>query len=192
MTDDERTIEILKLITAAEHHFNNLCFNIRALASTWLLATFAGIGWILKDLSENAKGSGLVIDKVDLMLALCIGSSVGIFVLWILDIRVYQQMLNVWFENRKTYEVGDAFPSVRVGMKNLFKTGRATGLIMIYYLALISAPLLLSLFIAHSVGKSGSMYIVGFILLLINFAIYASSPRDEKWIKERMKEKDPD
>ena len=39
--------EIIKTITEAEHHFNDLCFKIRTLASTWLLATFAGVGFLL-------------------------------------------------------------------------------------------------------------------------------------------------
>ena len=77
-------------------------------------------------------------------------------------------------------------------MKNLFKTGRATELIMIYYFALTSAPLLLALFIAHSAEKSNSMWLVGFILLLINFVIYVSTPKDEKWMKKRMKKEGPD
>jgi hypothetical protein len=47
-------LEILKLITSAENHFNNLTFNVRALASIWFLATIAGVGWILKDLPSSA------------------------------------------------------------------------------------------------------------------------------------------
>lgn len=92
MTKDEKIIlEILKLITSAEHHFNNLTFNIRALASTWLLATFAGIGWIIKDMPEGAET--VLIDKVDLIVALCGGGSIGIFVLWILDLKVYRKSM---------------------------------------------------------------------------------------------------
>jgi hypothetical protein len=101
MTDDDRRLENLKLISSPEHHSNKLCFNIRALASTWLLATFAGVGWVLKDMPAKAEDLGLVIDKVDIILAFCVGGSAGIFVLWILDLRIYQQMTNVWFENRK-------------------------------------------------------------------------------------------
>ena len=44
MSDD---LELFKTITHAEHHFNDLCFKIRALASTWMLATFAGVGFLL-------------------------------------------------------------------------------------------------------------------------------------------------
>ena len=186
MTDEERRLESLKLITSAEHHFNNLCFNIRALASTWLLATFAGIGWIVKDLPSTLEETGLFIDKVDLILALCLGSSIGIFILWILDVQIYQQMLNVWFENRKKFETDDALPTVRVGMKNLFKTGRATDLIMIFYMALIAAPLLLGAVIANSAAKTPKMWLAVFILLLISALIFKYSPKDKKWMEEKV------
>ena len=192
MTEEERNLEILKLITGAEHHFNNLTFNIRALASTWLLATFAGVGWVLNDLPQitsqsEAGQTSFVIDKVDLLLALCVGSAVGIFVLWVLDIRIYQQMTNVWFDSRKKYEVDDTFPSIRVGMKDLFKTGRATELIIVYYLALTAAPLLLALFIAHAANESSAMWFIGCFLLLLTSAIYLLSPKDEKWMQEKLK-----
>ena len=187
MTEDEQNLEILKLITSAEHHFNNLTFNVRALASTWLLATIAGVGWILKDLPSNADNSELLIDKGDLLLVLCIGGSLGIFVLWILDIRVYQQMTNVWFDCRKKYEVNNVFPPIRNDMKNLFKTGRAIELIIIYYLALTAAPLVLALLIAHWEKNSTAMYFIGGFLLLIESAIYLYSPKDQAWMKEKLK-----
>lgn len=80
---------MIKLITGSEHHFNDLCFKIRALASTWLLATIAGCGWVLKYLPD--KNTELLFDKVDLLIALSGCGTLGIFVLWILDLRGYQQ-----------------------------------------------------------------------------------------------------
>jgi len=81
--------EILTLITETENHFNNLCFKIRTLASTWLLATFVGIGFLL----EKTIVKELPVD--DLLILLCWAGSVGILVLWILDLQVYQKLLNV-------------------------------------------------------------------------------------------------
>lgn len=185
MTDDEHTIEILKLITSAEHHFNNLCFNIRALASTWLLATLAGVGWILKDLPAAADENSFVIDKVDLLVLLCVGSSIGIFVLWIMDIMVYQRLLNVWFESREKYEIDDSLPSIRIPMKNLFETGRASELIMIYYLALTAAPLMLAMFISSSAGNTDAMWIISLILFLIALTIFKFSPKDKNWMNKK-------
>lgn len=195
MTDDEFKLEVLKLITSAEHHFNNLTFNVRALASTWLLATIAGTGWILKDLPSNADNpgslvdAGLLVDKSDLLLVLCVGGSIGIFVLWILDIRVYQQMTNVWFDCRKKYESSNVFPTIRNDMKDLFKTGRATELIIIYYLALTAAPLVMAMLIAHWADNSTAMFCIGGFLLLIVSAIYLYSPKDQEWMQEKLKKK---
>ncbi len=185
MTDDQRELELLKLITAAEHHFNNLGFNIRALASTWLLATLAGVGWILKDLPANTADSGLVVDKVELLILLCIVSSVGIFVLWIMDIMVYQRLLNVWFDARRHIETGTDFPPIRLEMKKLFDSGRATELIMVYYLALAGAPLGLAWYIARAGDSAVDQWAVIAIFAVMLGAIYRYSPKDRKWMKSR-------
>ena len=183
MTDDERKLEILKLITSAEHHFNNLCFNIRALASTWLLATLAGVGWILKDLPEQTAGTSFVIDKVGLLILLCIVSSIGIFVLWVMDIMVYQRLLNVWFDSRKLYEIDDSYPPIREDMKKLFETGRATELILIYYLALTGAPLGLALFISSSADSAVGIWSVLATAVVLLGIILRFSPKDHHWVK---------
>lgn len=177
MDEDERALEMLKLIASAEHHFNNLTFNIRALASTWLLATFAGIGWILKDW-EKANGSQLV-DKPDIIIALCIGSSIGIFVLWILDIKVYQSLLNVWFDARERYEDGKKYPEIRKGMKDLFKTGRATYFIKYYYLLTCTAPLIAAAFVSSKIDSNIGLIAVVIMAILLNGLIYIFSPKDK-------------
>ena len=182
MTDDERAIEMLKLITSAEHHFNNLCFNIRALASTWLLATLAGVGWILKDLPTTTSADSFVINKLDLLVVLCVGSSIGIFVLWIMDIRIYQRLLNVWFDAREQYEIDDNLPSIRKPMKDLFETGRASELILIYYLALTASPLMLAMFISGSspAGGTDAIWIISFFLILVVMTMFIFTPRDKE------------
>lgn len=54
----------------------------------WLLATIAGVGWILKDLPANPNPGQFAVDKVELLILLCIASSAGIFVPWVMDIMV--------------------------------------------------------------------------------------------------------
>lgn len=189
MSEDERTLEILKLITSAEHHFNNLCFNIRALASTWLLATLAGTGWILKDLPVSAADSSLVVGKVGLLMLLCVGSSIGILVLWVMDIMVYQRLLNVWFDSREPYEktAGAKLPQIRHNMKSLFSTGRATELIVFYYLALIAAPCLLSVYIGFAAGEVGTALFVLLIAVGMVVFVWMKSPVDRRWIQQKLK-----
>lgn len=178
MDDDQRAFEMLKLITGAEHHFNNLTFNIRALASTWLLATFAGIGWILKDWEDT--GSVQIVDKPDLIIALCIGSSIGIFVLWIMDLKVYQELLNVWFDAREMYEDDIKYPAIRKNMKDLFETGRAVYLIKFYYLVTCTAPLLIAAYIAHKKINCTSFWVVLGVLVLLGGIIIIFSPKDKE------------
>lgn len=176
MDDDQRTFEMLKLITSAEHHFNNLTFNIRALASSWLLATFAGIGWIIKDW-ENTKVD-YIVDKLDLIVALCMGSSIGIFVLWIMDIKVYQSLLNVWFDAREMYEDGVKYPTIQKNMKDLFKTGRAVHLIKYYYLLMCAGPLFIAIYVAVKKGSNLEVLMVFMMFILIDGFIYYFSPRN--------------
>lgn len=46
--------EMYKNLTEQSQHFNNIESTYRTLASTWLLAAFAGIGFILKDLRSES------------------------------------------------------------------------------------------------------------------------------------------
>ena len=55
----------IQLITEAEHHFNDLCFKIRALASTWLLACLSGVGYLLsKSINPELQVNSLLIHNV--------------------------------------------------------------------------------------------------------------------------------
>jgi len=141
-SDYDKSFEMLKLITGSEHHFNDLCFKFRVLASTWLLATFAGVGWIIKEVS-SANGS---FNQIELLNGICIFGSIGIFVLWMLDLRVYQRLLNVWFDAREELEKSGEFPNIRYVMKKLFYTGKVSEIIKYYYMATFSAPLVASLY----------------------------------------------
>ena len=134
--------DIIKTITEAEHHFNNLCFKIRTLASTWLLATFAGVGFLLTKKIET----GLKIDH--LLVLLCWVGAVGILVLWILDLQIYQKFLNAWFNAREQIEARNRnFPPIRKLIKATQPGGRASNLIKIYYIGLCSAPLMFASYV---------------------------------------------
>jgi hypothetical protein len=179
MDEYQKKLEMLKLITSAENHFNNLCFNIRALSSTWLLATFGGIGWILKDLPET--GGNLLINKIDLITGLCLCCSLGIFVLWILDLKIYQQLLHVWFEAREMYEDGEEFPHLRQKMQDLFSTGRASEYIKFYYMTTCSAPLLFNIYIMNAThSESTVLLLVLLVLVALNVVIYFLTPSKGK------------
>ena len=95
-------------------------------------------------------------------------------------------MTNVWFDSRKKYEVDDVFPSIREDMKNLFTTGRATELIIIYYLALTAAPLIMAMFIAHWGKQTIKIWAIGGVLILVESIIYMFSPKDKEWMTKKL------
>src|SRR5512134_877134 len=77
-------------------HFNGLQSTYRSLASTWLLATFAGIGFVLKDI--HTPYSHLFIGGIALAGAL------GILMLWLLDLKVYHLLLAAAFAEQLRLE----------------------------------------------------------------------------------------
>lgn len=158
--------EIIKTITEAEHHFNNLCFKIRALASTWLLATFAGVGFLLeKTISES-----IPVDH--LLVLLCWAGSIGILVLWILDLQIYQKLLNAWFDARGPIEERNVnFPQMREIIKATQPGGRASNLIKIFYICLCSTPLMLASYVCIYKGLSNILLATSVTLLTCFFLI---------------------
>jgi hypothetical protein len=76
----------------SERHFNELESRYRALASTWVLATFVGIGFIL------TRGElQLPFDRLVAAAAVGFAGSAGIVLLWVMDLLVYHQLLGVVF-----------------------------------------------------------------------------------------------
>src|SRR5215467_12691904 len=87
-----------------ERHFNQLQAGYRTLASTWLLAAFAGVGFTL----INNKTI-----PFHLWLAIAAGigflGTFGIMLVWVIDILVYNQLLNGVFFTAMRLEKG-AYP----------------------------------------------------------------------------------
>jgi len=93
-----------------ERHFNNLQHNYRVLASTWLLAMFAGIGYVL-----TAKDLPFAPQLIIAFLGLA--GACGITLLWNLDLRVYHQLLeSVFVEGLKLEKKYNWLPRVRLNM----------------------------------------------------------------------------
>lgn len=80
--------EMYKSLVAQSEHFNGLESTYRTLASTWLLAAFGGIGFILKDVPDYA---GLLVAAVSA------AAAAGIFLLWLMDLMVYHRLLGAVF-----------------------------------------------------------------------------------------------
>lgn len=98
-----------------ERHFNQLQSVYRGLVSTWLLATFAAIGYLFKELQPKP--------YVDLMCAVVsLASTWGIRLIWVLDLEVYHQLLVAVFKEGQKVENSFAWlPGFRT---NMYYTGR--------------------------------------------------------------------
>ncbi|HEX7025773.1 MAG TPA: hypothetical protein VF268_00885 [Gammaproteobacteria bacterium] len=94
-----------------ERHFNQLQHQYRALASTWILAMFAGVQYVLSN------WGGLPLPSEVILAVIGLAGAVGITQLWNLDIRVYHQLLEACFvEGLKLEAEYPWLPQVRTGM----------------------------------------------------------------------------
>ena len=73
-------------ILAGEWHFNQIQHQYRFLASSWLLAFFAALGYVYAAASSP-------IDKNIIFFFLSLVSAIGLTLIWMLDIKVYHQLL---------------------------------------------------------------------------------------------------
>src|SRR5258708_7592134 len=114
-----------------ERHFNEMESRYRALASTWLLATFAGIGYVA--------AHGHLGVKLNLWIVIAIiglAGALGIGLLWNLDLLVYHQLLDVSFEEaRKLEEIYKWLPPTRTRMIELMPGSGVLRRVVLFYIA---------------------------------------------------------
>lgn len=95
----ERVWALVIALNERERHFNDLQARYRILASTWLLATFAGIGFVFSDHVrlpvEPKVGAALI----------ALAGAFGISLLWVLDVLVYHDLLIAGYEAGKELEL---------------------------------------------------------------------------------------
>lgn len=131
--------DILKEIGVNERHFNNLEIEYRKLASVWLLASFGGIGFLLK---ENLK---MVIPLEVAMIGIGMAGSIGNILIWIVDLLVYHRLLDACFDERKRFEeLHPEMPQTRQHMMNYQKGGHVTTSLRWFYVLLVAAPVVFS------------------------------------------------
>lgn len=76
-----------------ERHFNQLQSTYRSLCSTWLLGVFAGIGFIL----SAERLPGVESFRALMVCGIALAGTVGIILLWTLDLLVYHKLLDAFF-----------------------------------------------------------------------------------------------
>jgi len=87
----DRVWKIVTELGAYERHFNDIESRYRTLASTWLLAAFAAMGFVLSSTGP------LPADPLLMVAALSIAGAAGVTLLWNLDLRVYHGLLDSAF-----------------------------------------------------------------------------------------------
>jgi hypothetical protein len=110
-----------------ERHFNGLQSTYRSLASTWLLATFGAVGFLLSERMGAGKDSKLLIAAVGL------ASCLGIALLWTLDLLVYHRLLQAVFAEGVALEKAFGWlPPFRQGMLKAHRGGVLRKLVWFY------------------------------------------------------------
>lgn len=103
--------EVYKHLRDFEADFNRLQDGLKKMASGWLLATFAGVGYSYK---TNPEEYYFLVDNAVLAVVVCLLGAVGIFVLWILDQMVYQNLLRgAFLEGCRMEKENPTLPQVR-------------------------------------------------------------------------------
>lgn len=137
--DFTRVWEVMKAISETERHFNGLETKYRILASQWLLASFAGMGFIITSKTD------LPFDALWVIIGICFVSSVGIFQLWRMDLIVYHQLLHAAFSEGVEMEKKFSFlPQIKSAMLHSQKGKDVTRSIVYYYSGSISVLLIVA------------------------------------------------
>jgi hypothetical protein len=120
-------------LSEMEERFNASSGGIRTLASGWLLASLAAIGWLL----DPSRGSSNWLVPVGLLVCVVSSLSVaGIATLWVLDHLVFKRLLNsVFLVGLRMEKLDPALPPIRTMMLKTM-AGRGTYLWeMLFYVA---------------------------------------------------------
>lgn len=127
-------------IREIENQFNSLQSTYRSLASTWLLATFGGTGFVLTETIEWVFDEALIIGFIG------VAGSIGIVLLWLIDIMVYQRLLHAAFVTGvKLEERYPWLPPIRHIMMDSQIGGSVRYRVVWYYIAGAVMPLLIAL-----------------------------------------------
>lgn len=127
--DFEKLMKIYDHIGTEERHFNELELEYRKLASQWLLVALGAIGFVLTKQEELPVSNWL------LVIGICVAASVGIFVIWMLDLKVYHELLHAAFKEGVylEYKYPDLLPKVRINMIKSQSSGDIITKVMLFY-----------------------------------------------------------
>jgi hypothetical protein len=115
-----------------ERSHSNIQSSYRTLASTWMLAAFAGIGVIISTKGEFA----FPIPRELLLVVIALAGAIGLGLLWVLDLLFYQRLLDAAYIEAKDLEDRHPWlPQPRNTMR-LLLGGKGLQIVLSYYIAL--------------------------------------------------------
>ena len=157
----DRVWALMKGLEDREKHFNELQSRYRTLASTWLLAAFAGIGFVMSTRLTTPVSTEVV------AAAIALAGATGIMLLWVLDVVVYHDLLIAGYVAGKHLE--DLFqwlPPVRTNFAKL-----ARGPVRWYIAAFYMTPISILCFIAAVSCWFWRGEFSGFLAAIVLFAL---------------------
>lgn len=114
----------IQTIGEAERHFNDVESKYRALVSTWLLAAFAGMGFL-------AGTDGLPVPQEVAIFAIALAGSLGIQLLWVVDLLAYHRLLSAYYlEGLRIEARHPELPQVRW---NMWRQGVVEARVKLFY-----------------------------------------------------------
>jgi len=126
----EQVWALAKELNGREKHFNDLQSRYRTLASTWLLAAFGGIGFVLSTKLEAPISSQLIV------MSIALAGSAGIMLLWVLDVLVYHDLLVAGYVlGKQLEEVFTWIPPVRKSFRELTQGPAVRWYIAAFYIS---------------------------------------------------------
>jgi hypothetical protein len=124
-----KLMEVYNHIGDVEKHFNSLEMEYRKLASQWLLVSLGAIGFVL------TKQEIIPVDPWILVISICIAASAGIMILWLLDLKVYHELLNSAFSEALVLEQDypECLPPIRNNMLTTQIGSDVTRRVILFY-----------------------------------------------------------
>jgi hypothetical protein len=184
----EKVMRLTEQISSQENHFNDLESNYRKLTSTWLLASLGACGYVLT--------AHLDVDKWAIIAAIGASASLGIGVLWILDLDVYHRLLNCYFMQGLWLEsqYSDWLYPVRIEMILSQETKDVSAKVRYYYIISVSLLLVITVFAVWNIKiPSYSLFIkcmaTGLVAVLTLVIFWVHAIRGKKRQKAFMNSK---
>ncbi|MFM2409946.1 MAG: hypothetical protein RL481_774 [Pseudomonadota bacterium] len=159
---DTEAMEFYRTVGDYERHFNGIEFEVRKLASAWLIIGFGAIAFLIRgDLVETQS----LIGAVPLIVFIALLVQTGLFLLWILDQLVYHNLLDAIFTTALDIERSNPdVPPVRMQMLNLTGGAGVARYLKLFYLIPMAVLATIGSIACYVATERGSTLVILMIL----------------------------